>query len=330
MFITFLIITYRRPEKVARLLSTFLDDRWEQSEYTDFEIVVADDHGQDETFETICPIIVSLVSRGWSVKYVYRDQNIRGDRNLFYGYRRDAKGQYVWFLCDDDVIDIGEAIVYINAVRHFRPAVSICGFSQGDNNQMGTGFGGMTRLITDFRESISYLVKFPKTTAYMLRRVDDEKLDNVFELWDNTLFSWIGISIYILKNNLASGLLVYPSIVARADQDFGRLRYSYRVFKNLYFVTKDAIKITGSIFEDIDNDLRSIHTGGELDLCMLGLIAHYNPNCYIKYSAEVLDGEIVFFKQNIIQSVFGFKRCFNLAKLIFYWFRHKIKRRSLV
>jgi glycosyltransferase involved in cell wall biosynthesis len=325
MLITFLIITYRRPQKVARLLSLFLDDRWQRSTYTDFEIVVADDHSQDGTLEVIQPIIKNLVSRGWSVRYVCRDQNIRGDRNLFYGYRRDSKGMYVWFLCDDDVIDVGEAIEYISCVLSVKPAVSICGFTQGEQNQIGNRFEGVARVIRNFRESIPYLIKFPKTTAYMLRRIDDDKLDEMFEFWDDTLFSWIGISIYLLKTRLSGGLLIYPKIVARADQDFGKLRYSYRVFMNLYTVTKDALNIVGVNFKDLESDLKFNLTGEEIDLCVQGLSAHYNSKCYIEYSQEVLKAEVLFLKTNIARSVFGIKRCFCFSKLIYHFFWYKIR-----
>ena len=315
MFLTFLIITFRRPEKVARLLNLFLDKQWDQLDRQDFEIVIADDHSDDNTLDVIRPIIQQLNQIGWRVKYICRDSNLRGDRNLYYGYTRDSSGEYVWFLCDDDLIRVGQAIPYIETVRQLRPLISMCGFVQGSNNHLGNVFDGDARLVSDFSEAVNFLIKFPKTTAYMMRRLPESNTDEVFERWDHTLFSWVGIAIYLLAHHQQEEVLVYPAIVAQADEDFGKLVYSYRIFSKLFAVVKESIELSNISFKDIAHKLTNLHVINEFDQCVCGLIAHYSWRSYIAYTPKVLDDECAYFKKYWISSFNSSKRLFQLIKL---------------
>jgi glycosyltransferase involved in cell wall biosynthesis len=318
MFLTFLIITYRRPEKVARLLNLFLDSQWDQLNRQDFEIVIADDHSGDNTHEVIKPILQKLEEKGWRVKYICRDANLRGDRNLYYGYTRDSTGDYVWFLCDDDLIDVQQAIPYIETVRQLKPFVSMCGFTQGADDQLSNAFGGVTRIISDFPEAVNYLIKFPKTTAYMMRRFPDIDLDKIFERWDRTLFSWIGIPIYMLAQNNQKKVLVYPAIVAKADEDFGNLRYSFRTFARLLPVVKDSIELANISFEEIAPKLTNLGKTNEFDQCIHGLISHYSWRSYITYAPEILEKELEFFRKYWTNSFNSSGRIIYFSKLLIY------------
>jgi len=319
IFLTFLIITYRRPEKVARLLRLFLDDRWQHLNHLKFEIVIADDHGEDGTYEIISPIINQLEENGWRVKYIYRETNLRGDRNLYYGYTRDSSGKFVWFLCDDDVIDVGLAIPYIEMVRQVNPLVSICGFVQGSDNHSGNFFGGDARLVQDFPEAVNYLIKFPKTTAYLMRRCPGINLDHVFERWDHTLFSWIGIPICLLAQTKNEGVLIYPAVVACADDDYGLLQYSYRIFGKLAFVIEDSIKLSGKSFQKIRPSLVNLTDNDEIKLCLNGLQAHYSWRCPIGYTTDVLNQELIFIQKNWLAIFRSQLRMVSFMKFIIYF-----------
>jgi glycosyltransferase involved in cell wall biosynthesis len=291
-FLSFLIITYRRPDKVFNLLTDFLSPKWLGLDLKMFEIVIADDHSEDNTLEVIHPILEELKSLGWSVRYVYRKTNLRGDRNLYDGFSKDSRGEYVWFLCDDDRIEVQEAIKFIEAIDNIKPSVAICGFEQGDYNQFGTKFDGDVRLIEDYTESIEYLVKFPKTTAYLMRRRNSADLDELFEKLDLSLFSWIGLSIYLLGIDRKEKLLIYPNVVAHADQDYGLLRYSYRVFGNLYNTTKISLEYAGYSSESILPKVKNLKSEDELLLNLMGLQANYDVNSTVKYTKFILREEL--------------------------------------
>lgn len=319
IFLTFLIITYRRPRKVARLLRLFLDESWQRLAHLKFEIVVADDHGDDKTYEIIAPIIRQLEDKGWRVKYVYRETNLRGDRNLYYGFTRDSSGQFVWFLCDDDLIDVERAIPYIETVRQINPLISVCGFVQGSADQYGNFLGGETRLVRHLPEAVNFLIKFPKTTAYLMRRCPELDLDQIFERWDHTLFSWIGVPIYLLAQREHEGVLIYPTVVARADDDFGLLRYSYRIFGRLAFVVEDSLKLSGMSFHEIRPSLVNLAEYDEIKLCIDGLYAHYSWRSDVGYTEAVLNQELVFMRKNWL-AIFGSrKRIVSFGKFAAYF-----------
>lgn len=172
VFLTFLVITYQRPAKIARLLRYFLDDRWQSLKRMGLQIVIADDHSEDNTREVLEPIITALKAQGWSVKYIYRTKNLRGDRNLYEGYSQDSQGRYVWFLCDDDMLDVANAVLFVKSIAENRPVAAICGFRQGTKHQFGNRqLGEQIRIITEFSESVKLLSQYPKTSTYVLKRI---------------------------------------------------------------------------------------------------------------------------------------------------------------
>lgn len=317
MFLTFLIITYRRPNKVAGLLRLFLDRRWTVLAKHGLEIVVADDHGEDDTWRVIEPIVTELRKSGWTVRYLYRETNLRADRNLYYGYAHDSKGEYVWLLCDDDIIDVSKAIPYLETVFSEKPVAAICGFAQGKDNANGNRLGKEIRVEKGIPQAVRLLARYPKTTAYIMRRFPELNLDPIFERWDRTLHSWIGVSIYLFSKYRSMGVLAYPSIVASADDDFGLLQYGYRVFGKLSSVVKDSVAFSGLSMDDVQPYVLDIvFPNDDLFLCLMGLHAHYSPRSNIEYVPKVLEEELRFLKGNWWRIFFSFKRIVMFLKLL--------------
>lgn len=321
VFITFLILTYRRPQKLARLLEIFVDERWHSIRNLNCEIVIVDDHGEDYSREYTAPIVENLASLGWDIRYIYRSNNVRGDRNLYYGYTQDAKGEYAWFLCDDDLLDVQLAIDYINTVYATKPLASICGFTQGHNGQYGNRLGIESKLICDFAEAIDYLIKFPKTTAYLLKRSSEDNMDMLIDRWDNTMYSWIGITIFLLAKSQNQSLLIYPYPVARADDDYGVLRYSFRTFGNLYFVVRDSVELSGRNFGGLKTQLKNLVEQDQICLCINGLAAHYNHKNEVKYIDNVVIAEQSYLKANWANIVRKPIRVYYLLKLIVHYIK---------
>lgn len=317
VFLTFLIITYRRPDKVVRLLESFLDSRWAAlAQRFRMEIVVADDHSEDRTQEVTKPVIETLQRDGWLIRYIYREMNLRGDANLYRGLTRDSNGYYVWFLCDDDLIDVPKAICYIEKVAEARPLVALCGFTQGRKGEISNDLGKTVRLIGNLDEAVYYIGKFPKTTAYLVRRPPGTMLDPLFEKWDGTLYAWIGLCIFLMATNPDGRLLLYPDVVATADDDFGVLRYSHRVLKG-------KIDVVRSSLEHARAPLASIHAikshpiySDEMVLCLGGLTAHYYRGSPIRYARNILKQEWHFFAQNWLAIFTKWRRLQGFAKLV--------------
>lgn len=334
-FLTFLIITYRRPAKLCRLLSQFLDDRWSEVMHLGLEIVVADDHSEDASRDEARPILDALRDKGWRVYYCYREQNLRGDRNLYYGYTRDSRGDYVWLLCDDDQLVVDEAVRLVGLIHDQKPQVCVCGFAQGDLTVPANRLGTETRIIHDFPEAVSFLGQYPKTSAYILRRMPSLDLDVHFERWDRSLYSWIGMSIYLFGKHPERGLMLYPSIAATADDDYGVLRYSYRVFGKLQKVVMEGVQAAGADYDELSRRI----TGNphfcqkdyqdEVLMCILGLRAHYNWKSHIEYNEQVLTQELEYLKRNLLRVLGNPRTSYHFIKMLIVKWVDQLKRRAL-
>lgn len=314
IFLTFLILTYRRPEKVHRLLKQFLDDRWQALGISNMEIVIADDHSEDDSWEHVKDTLMKLKMLGWSVHYIYRPKNLRGDVNSYQGYIHDAQGEYVWFLCDDDILNIDSAIIYIQEVKLRRPTIAICGFRQGISDEITNDLGSEVRVITDFNEAVFWLIKYPKTTAYMHKRNSIPDGDRLIQRWDKTLFSWIGFAMILLSTQ-GTKLLLFPKITAEADAEYLNLQYSYRVFKCLYEVVSDCYKLLNMSMDNLKSLYPNFQTSDETLLCLKGLSAHYSFRSYVKYSNKILLEEKIFLFKNFSQIMVNRSRLQEFFKL---------------
>jgi len=280
------------------------------------EIVVADDHGMDDTGSVVAPILNQLTEQGWDAKYIYREKNLRGDANLYKGYTRDARGQYVWFFCDDDMIDVSEAIAFILKTAEVRPTVALCGFRQGHRGEISNELGDRVRVVTDLGESVHYCAKFSKTSAYLVKRVASPALDALASQWDGSLYVWIGLCVYLTAMSADSKVLLFPHVVAMADGDFGLLRYSHRVLIKKVDVVCASIRLAQGPGELIEKIEKNRLYNDEIVMCLGGLTAHYYPKSPIIYVEKILDQEWKFARQNILRFPAKPRRLIGGVKLI--------------
>jgi len=322
-FLTFLAITYRRPAKLNRLLRVFLDEKWQTLSALKMEIVIADDHSEDNTYELIKPTLVELEKNGWSVRYIYRPSNLRGDRNLYQGYAEDSYGKYVWFLCDDDILKIDAALKFIREVEVANPTIAICGFSQGIDKQISNDLGEQTRLIENFDLAVYWITKFPKTTSYLYKKTTINNFNDHLNRWDGTLFSWVGLAIFLFKNGNGNGdgkLLLFPEITAEADDEYLNLRYSYRVFGKLYNVVSDCYRFFDIPLSSLCKTCPHILISDEIVLCLQGLSAHYSYRSLSHYADKILKEEKYFLMENIFKVFIDRNRLRKFGRLIIIFF----------
>lgn len=155
------------------------------------------------------------------------------------------------------------------------------------------------------------------STVYLLRRCPEVNLDPIFQRWDNTLYSWIGISIYLLAIKKNEGVLIYPQIVATADDGYSLLPYSLRVFGNLYIVTKDSIELSGKCFEEISPGLKNLKCEDEIILNLTGLLSHFSRKTSLRYTPDVYKKELAFFKKNWPLVFYSRRRLIRILKSVF-------------
>jgi glycosyltransferase involved in cell wall biosynthesis len=326
IFLTFIILTYKRPTKVLRLLEQFLDTAWVELNDLNLEIVIADDHSNDNTFALIEPVIQKLKKNGWRLKYVYREKNLQADFNLFSALVNDAKGDYAWLLCDDDFLIVKEAIGFIKYVYKTKPRVAICGFSQGNILKYGNSLGSVPRTTISLEDSIYILCHYPKTSTYIVKRDLKFLIYEYFIRWDKTLFYWIGFSIQLISSYEGSGVSVYPNKTVVADNEYGILRYSYRVFGNLSYVVKDSLAITDLKFNNSLLKFEFLQNRDEIELCILGLQAHYSAKSEITYEHQILAKELKYLLDNLPKAFLTFPRIVLFVKFFVHFIFYKSRR----
>lgn len=327
---TFLIITYRRPEKVKRLLIQFLDTAWLEIINLNLEIIIADDHSNDNTKDLIRPIIEDLIIFGWNVKYIYRETNVKGDYNLYKGLVNDSSGEYIWLLCDDDCLVINESINFIRTVFLYKPIIAICGFKQGNFIKYGNNLGNKIRMSKSFEDSIELISHYPKTSTYIFKKGLDNLSFEKFLRWNGTLYAWIGLAISMVGNNNGFGVLAYPNITVFADNEYGELRYSYRVFRHLNYVVRDSISLTTLTVKNSIYELPYLQKDDEISLNILGLQAHYSKKTDIRYSNAILRSEIEFFKKNKFSILYKRQRIILASKLIFVYLQNCFNKNNKI
>ena len=328
IFLTFLILTYRRPQKLVRLLEQFLCTEWEALNRESVEIVIVDDHSEDDTKALVLPVLNQLASCGWPVRYIYRSTNLGADGNLLQGYGGDAKGEYVWIFCDDDILNINNSIKFIDLIRETKPAVGVCGFRQGVAHKSGNdGLKAYPEIIMDIAKGIDVVVYYPKTSAYVLRKSHFNDFKEKFRKWDGSLYSWIGLSIILIAEKDNIKVINFKEICAEGDDNYGELQYSYRVFANLHRVVLDALsetQVSPSILGAHSNFLlkanRDIYV-----LCAQGLQAHYAVRSEISYKKRILDSEKNFIRQNLFKYFTSLNRLISLLKCLNSYFGYFIR-----
>jgi len=319
-FLTFLILTYRRPKQLLRLLDQFLDEKWNDIIGLSIEIIVADDHSEDDLRENIGEITKKLIDKGFRFRYIYRDTNLRGDLNLYQGYTQDSKGEYTWLYCDDDILVVEEAIKFIKEIYDKKPLVGLCGFSQGINKTTHIKLANDVNIENDIASCVDLLTSWPKTSTYVMKTLRQENFDSAFQVYKGTLFSWIGLCILMICENKNSNckVLLYPNITAKGDEGYGELSaYSYRIFGKLYFVVEHALSLYGLDIKDFNKTSKRLQTKSEINLCLQGLYSNYSPKSEIKYSKEILEQELSFVKKNLLGIIKSSENIVILLKIIY-------------
>ena len=111
ILLTIAIPTYNRSnylEKQLNLLSKLILN------YHSVEILVSDNNSIDNTFN-----VINLFKNNFKqINYLKQKNNIGFDSNIFELYN-NAKGKFIWYLSDDDLITDGSLEIVINTITQF-------------------------------------------------------------------------------------------------------------------------------------------------------------------------------------------------------------------
>ncbi|MFG1425614.1 glycosyltransferase family 2 protein [Roseixanthobacter glucoisosaccharinicivorans] len=153
-----------------------------------FEVVVSDNASTDNTAE----IVARHQGGGLALSYVRQDENKGGMPNLMTAFRR-ARGRYVMYLADDDLIDapaLAETIAYLRANPEIRACYTPWELYDDVTKQPGPLFFDLPE---DFvihpgqeLDLLGHIINthiFPETVIYRADAVRDISSDSRFCYW---------------------------------------------------------------------------------------------------------------------------------------------------
>jgi len=230
------IPTYNRSSKLNRLLNQFIDIGTNLDiESFKIELLISNNNSDDDTEIVVSSSKPKLESCGYKISYFLQPINTGLDGNTKFVFE-NAKGEYVWFFGDDDIL-FQEAIVrLIEDIQNISPSVCLSSFMQSSYDENNRVFlkNKEKKVLSLPHEAIPALVKFPKITMYVIKK-EALKNKNYTDLINACIGKYYLFVVYAVLAYIEDGtVLVRAENIARADEDCLQLRYSPTVFSGLY------------------------------------------------------------------------------------------------
>jgi len=319
IFITIAIPTYNRALKLKRLLSQFsaLDVSVDTMKMG-IEILVANNASDDDTAVVAKSFENELTDKGYYFSYIERKKNVGLDGNMLNSYI-ESRGEYVWYFSDDDILleDINDVI---NDIKKFKPDVCISNFKEGEYNENNRIFKLNEPVLIEesINNAVSNIIKFPKISAYILKRKDISQHIKYIKEQDGSYYLFVAIVILVFLE-CSKKLMLRRPIIAGSDESHINLRYSPRIFANRYTVACNTLNYAG-LTEESGMYLSNPNLPVFWSLYFIYL--HFRK----KYILEplILRKEVIFVIKNLyrVPMILFCKQCysklFNKFKLNFY------------
>jgi len=233
-----IITTYNRPEKVFRLLNQFSYGFDHLSGTLD--IYIADDNPHSCLNEAIGSVDIPL-----NIRYHKNSINLGQGSNLIEAISANSsKGyDYLWCPGDDDQIIPDSFIELLDKIISIQPSVAVLEFRQGPNLHTGTFFQSDIEQINQIDLALTAICRFGKGTSSIFKYPDLNFLSYVNTFMSKSMYQDKALASYAFLLGLLdyNYLLVHPRLTAFGDRDYGNLRYSTRVFSNLYPTIRDTL-----------------------------------------------------------------------------------------
>lgn len=249
VFLTIGIPTYNRAEKLKRLLRQFsLLNSYLDIKKWNIEILVSDNCSSDSTPSVVAEAYDELVSSGYLVSSYRQEKNLGLDGNSLFVIN-NAKGKYLWFFSDDDILIPANISSLFEDIKQIEPGVCLSNFIQPPYTENNTIFLSQeseeAKILTNPVESIKALKKYPKLTNYVIARsffLDSnysEKINEIVERCSGQYYLFLAFSV--LAYFSSGKVLIRKASIAKCDDDYLCLEYSPRVFENLNAVLKETL-----------------------------------------------------------------------------------------
>jgi hypothetical protein len=307
MKLLIVLTTYKRNEKVLRFLDSFNNSKYLLiKNYID--IIVADDNPNSNLGSILDSNIKDHI---FNIIYKKNDRNLGQGKNAAFTIYANYNYDYYWMPGDDDIIIVEEFIDIIQKIVIFKPDVALLEFRQGLHMDAGTFFEGESRVINNFQECISNIIKFGKNTSTIFKRPSEWAINETITAFSESMYQDKVLAIFSFLESNDKKVYLKTEITAMGDIDYGKLRYSMRVFVNLDLSLKLAIKKINdkynTFYTIFDDNLKSPFWWWKY-----GLSAHFNSKSQLSYTKHRLLFEILYPFTYIFRKIFNKNQYFEI------------------
>lgn len=240
MKLLILITTYNRNNKVINTLKKFNQYQLKSRFSNNVFLTILDDNP-----DSILSQEINLEKKNSifnNFYYIKNKINLGQGYNLIINLKNNLEFDYYWCPGDDDIILFDKLDEVIQILIDQNPTNMCLEFRQGKKLEKGTFFE-YSGLIEDIELASNLICKFGKGSSTLFSKPSTEVLDLVHNKLLGSMYEDKGLSllIYLFSNNRK--LIVYNKVLSIGDDNFGTLRYSFRVFANLKKVFNECVNI---------------------------------------------------------------------------------------
>jgi glycosyltransferase involved in cell wall biosynthesis len=237
ILLTIAIPTYNRLHKLKRLIENITNQNFAFTEQ--IELIISNNCSSDET--SIYLESLTIEKTQLSVNIHNQNVNLGFDGNIFFLYN-NAKGKYIWFFADDDLLLPNAITTIINTLKKEEPNVLLFSFGQPRGSTLGV-FNFKDDLTTFYnkKDIVELSTLCPKVSTYVLLKSKIAEQDSVF-IESQFGFGWmhLALTLSILNYSENPKLTIISKVLAECDDEFDMLRWSPSFIKDSYQVFKHS------------------------------------------------------------------------------------------
>jgi glycosyltransferase involved in cell wall biosynthesis len=229
VFLTIVIPTYNRGNKLNRLLN-LLFEQISDGKLSDFVNVLVSDNNSTDNTRAICDKFLKNIN----FEYFFNSTNIGFDKNIIKSYQ-SVKSEYVWFFADDDIPKSNSVHTIYKTLKSSLPEILLYSFAQPQHSNIRFfDYPEKVYETKNIKESINLINKFPKISIYILK--NDKRIlePRYYESFLGLGWMHIILSYNVLYFNKESKVSIISQILATCDEDFDKISWDPNIILNGY------------------------------------------------------------------------------------------------
>jgi glycosyltransferase involved in cell wall biosynthesis len=235
--ITIGIPTYNRAIKLNRSLTLLSQFYKKEIQAGILEILVVDNCSTDETKK----ILEKFNSQIKNFQFFIQDCNIGYDLNVLTVYKK-SQSQYIWLFADDDIPYKNALNEILFALDNRNVDILLFSFAQPKHSVFKAfNFESKVHYIYEPKEIISLVLKYPKISIYILKKVHLTNSD-MLEINNFVGDGWMHLVLCftILTKNNINNIAIISNVLAHSDDEFDMLTYPIDAFENSYKIANHS------------------------------------------------------------------------------------------